>query len=476
MKNELQKKFGKPVQKLFFIGIGGSSMSGLAGIALDQGLLVEGSDMTESSYTAKLKAKDVVIHVGHKKENIPDDTDLVVYSAAIRENNPERLRAKELNIPEIERSDYLGLLSHVFPKTIGVAGTHGKTTTSSMIAALLHYADLDPSVSIGGKVEEIGGNACLGHSDYLVIESCEFVDSFLKTTHEIGIITNIEEDHLDYFKGGLPQIKDSFRKFGMILPEDGLMVAYGDSQDVRDVVRDLRCPVLTYGFSSENDWRAENIVFNESGNPSFDAYYQNNYYDHFELRIPGEHNVLNALSVIAVSEYLGIDHETLKFTFKKFCGAKRRFEFRGKVNNINVYEDYAHHPTELKVVVNACMNHAHHRLWVVFQPHTYSRTYYLFDEFTEAFCGADRIILNDIYSDREDNDWDIFSEDLAKRIKQKHHIPTVVLTDFSDIVKYLTDNLEPDDLVLVAGSQTINKVAYQLVDALKEKYPEETDE
>lgn len=470
MKTFLKEKYHHPIEKIFFIGIGGSSMSGLAGMALSQGFQVEGSDMIESSYTGKLKEQNVVIHIGHNYNNIPEDTDLVVYSAAIHADNPDMVRARDLNLPIVERSDYLGLLSNVFDKTIGVAGTHGKTTTSSMIAALLHYANFDPSVSIGGKVPEIGGNACLGHSDYFVIESCEYVDSFLKTQHYIGIITNIEEDHLDYFTEGLPQIKESFHKFGMILPSDGLMIACGDSQDVLDAVKGLRCPVTTYGINKENDWTAQNIVYDENGNPAFDAYYHDAFYGHFVLQIPGQHNVLNALACIACSHFLEIDEATVQTALDSFHGAKRRFEFRGEVNGINVYEDYAHHPTELGVTIDACLNHKHNRLWVVFQPHTYSRTYFLFNEFVDAFSKADQIILNDIYSDREANEWDIFSEDLAKRIKQKYQIPTVVMTEFDTIVKYLTDNLEKDDLVLVAGSQTINKVAYMLVDALKEKY------
>jgi UDP-N-acetylmuramate--alanine ligase len=472
LKKQLEKKYNRPVNKLFFIGIGGSSMSGLAGIALDQGFQVEGSDMVESSYTGKLKARNVKIHIGHQYDNIPEDTDLAVYSAAIHEDNPDMVRARDLGIPCVERSDYLGLLSNVFSKTIGVAGTHGKTTTSSMIATLLHYAGFDPSVSIGGKIEEIGGNACLGHSDYLVVESCEYVDSFLKTSHYIGVITNIEEDHLDYFKGGLKQIKHSFHDFGMILPPDGLMIAWGDSQDVLDVVKDLRCKVVTYGFEDSNDWTAKNITYNSIGNPSFDAYHKGKWHGHFSLRIPGQHNVLNALACIVCSDFLHISTETVETTLDHFGGAKRRFEFRGCVNDINLYEDYAHHPTELKVVINACLNHAHKHLWVVFQPHTYSRTFYLFDEFVDAFENVDTVILNDIYSDREDNDWDIYSEDLAKNIKKKHHIPTVVFSKFDTIVKFLTDNLEAGDLVLVAGSQTINKVAYMLFDALKERYPD----
>lgn len=471
VKNILEQEFNRPIQKIFFIGIGGSSMSGLAGIAKDQGFTVEGSDMVESTYTDKLTKNGIPVHSGHNDHNIPEDTDLVVYSAAIHADNPDMVRADELGIPKVERADYLGLLSRAFPVTIGIAGTHGKTTTSSMVASILHHGDLKPSVSIGGRLDEIGGNACLGDGPYFVIESCEFVDSFLKTQHEIGVITNIEEDHLDYFTGGLPQIMESFHKFGMILPEDGLMVGFGDQKEVREVCQGLRCPVQYYGFEDDNDWVAKNISFDNQGNPTYDAYYHGEKFGTFSLRVPGRHNILDSLAAIAVGNHVGVSEAQIQDALDHFGGAHRRFEFRGEVNGIDVYEDYAHHPTELKVTIDACMNHDHKKLWVVFQPHTYSRTKLLFDEFVDAFENADRIILNDIYSDREGNEeWQIYSEDLAKIIKEKHHVPTIVMSDFDDIVKYLTDNAESGDLVLVAGSQTINQVAFMLVDALKEKY------
>ena len=473
MNNILEATFSKPIKKLFFVGIGGSSMSGLAGIAKEQGFEVEGSDMVESPYTERLIKSGIPVHIGHTDHNIPEGTDLVIYSAAIHADNPDMQRAEELCIPKVERSEYLGLLSRACPKTICIAGTHGKTTTSSMVASILHHGGLDPSVSIGGRLDEIGGNACLGSSDYFVIESCEFVDSFLKTRHKIGVITNIEEDHLDYFKGGLPQIMDFFHRFGMILPEDGYMVAYGDQPEVREVCQGLRCPVVYYGLGEDNDWNARNIRYDSLGNPTFEAWHGDELVDDFSLKVPGQHNVLDALAAIAVGDYVGVNPDIIQESLNTFGGAHRRFEFRGEVNGISVYEDYAHHPTELKVVIDACMNHEHNELWVVFQPHTYSRTKLLFDEFVDAFEKADKIILNDIYSDREGNEeWQIYSEDLAKIIKEKYKKPTIVMSEFEDIVKFLTDNLHKDDLVLVAGSQTINKVAYMLVDALKEKYGE----
>ncbi|MBC3886859.1 UDP-N-acetylmuramate--L-alanine ligase [Acetobacterium paludosum] len=470
MKSQLEKKFNRPINKLFFIGIGGSSMSGLASMSLSQGFSIEGSDMITSSYVEKLESLGIKVHIGHNYENIPADTDCVVYSAAIHEDNPDMIKATDLNIPKIERSNFLGLFSHIFNKTIAISGTHGKTTTSSMIACMLQYAELRPSLSIGGKLDEFGGNAIIDSKEYFVVEACEYVDSFLTTSHSIGVITNIEEDHLDYFKNGLPQIKESFHKFGSILPADGLMIAYGDSQDVLDVVKGLRCPVVTYGLNPRNDWHPENIQYDKVGKPNFDVYKGKSFYGHYELMIPGEHNVLDALAAIICGDFLVIPVETSIAAMARFHGAKRRFEFRGEVNGINVFEDYAHHPTELKVVIDAALNYVHNKLWVVFQPHTYSRTYSFFDDFVDAFAKADYVILNDIYSDREGNDWNIHSEDLQKAIEEKYHIPTVTISDFKDIVDYLTSHLCENDLVLVAGSQTINHVAFDLVDKLKEMH------
>lgn len=472
MKQFLKNQFNKDINNIYFIGIGGSSMSGLAKMAKDSGFEVSGSDMNESGYTANLAQRDISVNIGQKAENIGEDIDLVVYTAAINETNPEMVKADQLGIPKLERSKFLGLISDYFNLTIGVAGTHGKTTTSSLISLILHEADFEPSFSIGGSLDEIGGNAKIDSKEYFVVESCEFRDSFLETNHDIGIITNIEEDHLDYFKGGLEQIKESFHKFAEIIPENGLLVAWGDEDEVHEVCTGLKCPVVYYGIDSDNDWIVKDITYNSTGEPTFILFNGDQEYGSFKLKVPGEHNVLNATAAIIVADYLGISKETIQKSFDKFTGAHRRFEFRGEVNGINVYEDYAHHPTELKVVIESALNHDHNKLWVVFQPHTYSRTRYLLDEFIDAFEKADKVILNDIYSDREDNLWDIYSEDIAKKVKEKYNKPTVVLSEFDDIVKFLTDNLEEDDLVLVAGSQTINKVAFKLVDALKEKYPE----
>ncbi|MFZ7132668.1 MAG: UDP-N-acetylmuramate--L-alanine ligase [Eubacteriales bacterium] len=469
MKLYLEKMINKKLNLVHFIGIGGTSMSGLALILKNKGISVSGSDMKSSNYTEKLIKNGAKIYIGHDEKNIGSNCDLVVYSAAIHENNPEIIRAKELNIPLMERSDFLGALTRDFPKTVAISGTHGKTTTSSLIASLLYNGNLDPTVSIGGSIDTIGGNCRIGESDYFVTEACEYVDSFLKSQHFIGVILNIEEDHLDFFKN-LDHIKQSFHNFAKIIPQDGLLIANGDAKDVIDVLKNLTCTITTFGFNPDNHWYAVNIEYDHLGKPCFDVYNKGSLFGRFRLNVPGKHNVLNALASIICANHLGISKDIIEQTFHDFVGAHRRFEFRGDINNIRVYEDYAHHPTELKVTVQACTNYEYNKLWVVFQSHTYSRTFYFFDEFVNSFEGADYVIINDIYSDRESNSYNIYAEDLAKAVEKRLNIPTKHISEFNDIVSYLVDNTNEGDFVLVAGSQTINQVAFEFVNALRTKY------
>lgn len=457
------------VKKIYFIGIGGTSMSGLALMAKLNGYEVLGSDMRPCSYTEKLEKNGVTVYIGHSAGNVPKDADLVVYSAAINNENIEMVTASKYRIPLLERSYFLGLISELYPKTIAVSGTHGKTTTSSLTALMLYNAGADPSISVGGTLPKIEANSRVGESDYFVVEACEFVDSFLHSKHYVGIILNIEEDHLDYFTGGIEQITDSFLKFAQILPKDGLLIANGDDERVRGILKDVHSNITTFGLNEDNDWRAVNINYDELGKPTFDVLHTGGFYGTFRLNIPGEHNIMNSLSVIACGDFLGIDVDATKMTFDEFTGAHRRFEMRGDVGGIKVIEDYAHHPTELKVTINACKNYRHNKLWVIFQPHTYSRTFYLFDSFVDAVKEADEVIFNNIYSDREANNWNIYSEDLAVKVIEKYNIPASVITEFDDIVKYVCDNVKKGDFILVAGSQSINQVSYDLVEALKRK-------
>lgn len=462
------------IKKIHFIGIGGTSMSGLAHIALHKGFQISGSDMRPCAYTDKFESEGYSIAIGHRAENIPNDCDLVVYTAAIQSSNPEMVEAANRGLPIMQRKEFLGYLTTLYPGTIAVSGTHGKTTTASMISMMLLHADLDPTISVGGTIPEIDSNFRVGNSDYFVTEACEYVDSFLYSQHQIAVILNVEEDHLDYFKGGIEQIRASFLKFAQIVPRDGLLVLNGDDENLSFIKESCECKVLTFGLNPGNDFQVTDIQYNSVGLPQFDVYKHGQLFGHFESVIPGLHNVLNALASIICCDFLGVSKETMQHTLLNFSGAKRRFEPRGEVNGIKVFEDYAHHPTEVKITIQACRNYEHRRLWVVFQPHTYSRVYYFFDEFAEALGICDYLIMNDIYSDREANAWGVSSEMLAEAVTERYDTPAVCISKFEDIVDFLAEQLQPGDFVLVAGSQSINQVAYMLVDKLKASTLDET--
>lgn len=455
------------IKKIHFIGIGGTSMSGLAHIAIQKGYQISGSDMRPCVYTEKFEKEGHHITIGHCRENIPEDCDLVVYTAAINNSNPEMVEAARRGLPIMQRKEFLGYLTSLYPNTIAVSGTHGKTTTASMISMMLLNAGLDPTISVGGTIPEIDNNFRVGKSDYFVTEACEYVDSFLYSKHRIAIILNVEEDHLDYFKDGIEQIRTSFLKFAQIVPEDGLLILNGDDKDLSFIKEACRCRVLTFGANPDNDFYVTNIQYNSMGLPEFDIYKHGKLYGHFKLAIPGFHNVQNALAAIICGDYLGIAQSSMQDSLIHFRGAKRRFEFRGEVNKVKVFEDYAHHPTEVKITIEACRNYKHRKLWVVFQPHTYSRVFYFFDEFVDALGSCDYLIMNDIYSDREANSWGVSSEMLAQAVTDRYGIPSVCISSFEDIANFLVERVQPGDFVLVAGSQSINKVAFMLVDRLK---------
>lgn len=461
------------VRKIHFIGIGGTSMSGLAHIALQKGFKISGSDMRPCIYTEKLEKEGHRVFIGHRAENIPDDCDLVVYTPAINESNPELKEAFRRGLPVMQRKEFLGWLTSLYPCTIAVSGTHGKTTTSSMISMMLLNAGLDPTISIGGTIPEIDSNYRFGNSQYFVTEACEFVDSFLHSVHRIAVILNVEEDHLDYFKGGIRQIRSSFLKFAQIVPKDGLLILNGDDPSLSFIKEECDCKVYTFGLERHNDFTVTGIRYSPLGLPEFSVLKQGKLLGHFRLSVPGRHNVLNALAAIVCGDYLNIPLESIKKTLSNFKGARRRFEFRGEVNGIKVFEDYAHHPTEVEITIEACRNYKHRKLWVVFQPHTYSRVHYFFDQFVKALGTCDFLVMNDIYSDREANAWGVSSEMVARTVTERYGTPAVSISSFEDIVSFLAARLQPGDLVLVAGSQSINQVAFMLVDKLKEMVSEQ---
>ncbi len=443
-------------EHIYFIGIGGISMSGLAEILVDRGFRVSGTDVKQSDVTKRLEEKGIQIHYGHSKENITDDVTLVVYTAAIREDNPELLAAKEKNIPTMDRAHLLGQIMRDYPKAIAVSGTHGKTTTTSMVSEILLAADTDPTITVGGILSTIGSNIKIGHSPYFVAEACEYFDSFLQFSPAVGVILNVESDHLDYFKN-LENIRHSFHKFAQRIPKNGLLVISEAIEDYTQLTEDLACRVETFGLSDACTWYAKNIVYQADGKSRFDVYHKGGFWGNVALHLPGAHNITNALAAIAATSYFDISAQDCIQGLLHYHGTQRRFQFKGKRDGVTVVDDYAHHPTEIKAALAAAKNVAHQKMWCVFQPHTYSRTKFLFDEFGEAFSDADEIIVADIFAAREADDGSICAADLAKRIAHSGK-KAAYIGDFAAVEAYLRQNCKKDDLLLTIGAGDVYKI------------------
>ena len=447
--------------KIHFIGIGGISMSALAEICLNKGYDVSGSDMSKSTMTDKLASQGAKIYIGQKKENIVDGLDMVVYTAAIHPDNEELMAAKEKNILTINRAAFLGQIMREYKNSIAVAGTHGKTSTTSMLSTIFGCADLDPTILVGGNLKSIGGNVKIGNSENFITEACEYTDSFLNFNPKIAIVLNIEADHLDYFSG-IEEIKASFNKFGKLLPKDGHFVINGDSANTDGILHDVKATVIKYGKENFNDVIIKNIEFDDNGFGSFDLSYFGKDLGRFQLSVPGLHNIYNATSAIIVSIVSGIDVDAVKDGIVKYTGVGRRFETKGNYKGALVVDDYAHHPTELKATLAAAKKLKKSTLWCVFQPHTYSRTKSLLNEFGEAFYAADKVIITDIYAAREDNPGDIHSKDLAEKLYH-NNVNVKYISKFEDIVEYLKENMGPNDLLITAGAGPVYQVGELLL-------------
>ena len=438
-----------------FIGIGGISMSGLAHILLMRGIKVTGSDRTESNITEILKNDGAEIYIGQRAENI-QNPDLVVYTAAISDDNPELCEARNKNIETIERADFLGELMKEFKMPVSISGTHGKTTTTSMLSTVLLHAGEDPTILVGGELNSIGGNYHVGTDKYLIFEGCEYVDSFLKFNPYSAIILNIEEDHLDYFDG-IEQIKESFNKFMRKIPKEGFVVVNADDPNVMNSTHDVECKIITYGKSG--DYSYKNESFDNNGYGNFDVYFKDEKIAHIQLSIGGKHNISNATAVFAVASKLGINPDIIAEGIKKFTGTKRRFEYKGTFNGARVFDDYAHHPTEISATLDSAKKMDHNKIWVVFQPHTYTRTNALFNQFIEALAPFDNVIITDIYAAREKNTIGISSKSLADKIKNARYI-----SDFSEISEHLKANVSENDIVITMGAGTITDLSKFLLD------------
>jgi len=443
---------------IHMIGIGGISMSALAHMLKFFGYRVSGSDRTETRITESLKAAGVEVCIGHSADAVCDP-DLVCYTAAIPKDNPELVKARSLGIPVMERAELLGELMKLYKYPVAVAGTHGKTTTTSMLSLVLLEANLDPTILVGGELSQIGGNYKIGAKDYLVFEACEYVESFLHFNPYISIITNVEEDHLDYFSG-ISHIITAFERFARLNSPDGCIIVCSDDKNAMTVVQNIKKNVVKYGLiSRNNDFFAENAHFNASGKTEVDIFEHGEFAIKLELSVHGDHNVRNALGAYAAARTLGIDAETVKRGLEAFGGTKRRFETLGEANGFTVYDDYAHHPTEIKTTVSAVAAMDHKKLWCIFQPHTFTRTAELFDEFSGAFAGADHVICAEIYAAREtENPTGVSAEKLAAAIPG-----AVCPGDFDAICAYVSEKAEAGDIVLVMGAGDITAVSHRLV-------------
>ena len=456
-----QIDFKKPC-RVHFIGIGGISMSGLAEILLEEGFTVSGSDMKDSDLCRHLREAGARVTIGQAAENI-EDPDVVVFTAAIHPDNPEFAAARDRGIPMLSRAELLGELMKNYGEAINVAGTHGKTTTTSMISEILLQAGKDPTITVGGMLPSIGGNIRVGGSDYFVAEACEYTNSFLSFFPTVSVILNVEADHLDFFKD-IDDIRHSFREFILRLPQDerGLLVFNGDIREPEYFLSGLGCRVLTFGHGENCDYRAEDISYDEFARPSYTLMEKGQDRGRISLGVTGEHNVYNSLSAIAVARSLGMEIPEIAAALKAYKGTERRFEYKGQVRGFTIIDDYAHHPQEIEATLRTAAMYPHKKLWVAFQPHTYSRTKALLPEFAKALSGADSVILADIYAAREKNTVGITSADLAEKIAETgtdvHYLP-----DFESIRKFILDHVEEGDLLITMGAGNIVDIGNQLI-------------
>ena len=444
---------------LHFIGIGGSSMSGLARFMLQKGCAVSGSDRDASQKTEALEKLGVKVCIGHSAENV-HGADLVVYSAAIPESNPERAEAKKLGIPQVERAVLLGRLMSTFDQAICVSGTHGKTTTTSMIAQIFVEAGEDPGVHIGGELDAIGGGTRVGGGNTFIAEACEYSGSFWHFYPTIAVILNIDEDHLDFYKD-LDDIEASFRRFAGLVPEDGWVVGWGDDPRVRHVLSALKCRTRTYGLEPYNELRAEDISYDELGRPRFTVTLYGHPLCEVELAVSGEKNLLDALAAIAVSDIAELPMSRVSETLAHFTGAHRRFDLTSVTDGVRIYQDYAHNPAEMKTAIHIAAMQPHKTLWAVWQPHTYSRTKALFNGFVETFDEADHILITDVMGARESDPGDIRSEMFLEPLRARGKRVDVTPT-FDDAEAYLRSHWHSGDLVITLGCGNIDLLNEQI--------------
>lgn len=443
----------KKYKHIHLIGIGGISMSAIAETLLNWGFTVTGSDATASEITDRLIAHGAKVTIGHDLEN-SKNADLIVYSAAIRDEDPEIILAKENHIKLIGRGEFVGWLTKLYKQAICVSGTHGKTTTTSMISVCFVEAEKDPTIQVGAILKNINGNYRVGNSEYFILESCEYKANFLKFVPNTEVILNIDNDHLDFYKT-FDNIVKTFREFAAIPSESELVVTNADDKNCLKLNEVVRGQFVTFGIENQNaNYVAKNIIFDDNGFATFDVYKNKEFFVTISLSVAGKHNVLNALACTAVCDFYNIDTITIAKALNNFTGAERRLEYKGTYNNFSVFDDYGHHPTEILATANAIKNKKYNESWVIFQPHTFSRTKTHLDAFAKVLENFDHIIVVDIYAAREQNTFNISSKDLVDTINKngKH---ALYMPDFQEVAEYIQDNAKPKDIVLTLGAGTI---------------------
>ncbi len=452
----------KSVKRIHFIGIGGSGMCPLAEILHKEGYSLSGSDNNETDTLARIRSLGIPVTMGQRAENI-EGAEMIVYTAALLPDNPELVAAKASGIPTYERSKLLGAVTRMYPNSICISGTHGKTTACSMLTQVLITAEFDPTAVIGGKLPLTGSNGLVGHSEHMVCEACEFVDTFLDLSPDVAVVLNVDEDHLDYFKT-FDNLKKSFTKFTSMATK--AVIYNGDDDNtieaVLPAIKENGKPSVTFGLNEGNDYRAINISF-ENEYASFDLIKYGENLGRVTLGIPGKHNVYNALAVIASAMYSGVAFEDCAKGISDFHGAGRRFEILAKINGITIADDYAHHPKELEVTLETAMKMGYKRVWAVFQPFTYSRTAILFDEFARVLQIPDRCIMTEIMGSREVNTYNIYTSQLAEKIPG-----SVWFNTFDEVARYAVENAGEGDLIITLGCGDIYKAAKIMIKILKE--------
>ncbi len=448
-------------KKIHFIGIGGISMSSLAEILLNKGHIISGSDMRTSPLTEKLEKLGAAIYIGQTAENIKD-YDLVVYTAAVKADNPELQAAISKGLKVIDRAELVGMLMLTYTKPVSIAGTHGKTTTSSILTEIFLKADTNPTVSIGGILPTINGNFRMGGDEYFILETCEYCDSFLKFNPHSAIILNVELDHTDYFKD-IEQVYSSFNKFAKRIPPEGFLVINGDIENADKVIEDVQCEVITYGSDKSFDWSAANIKFDKSGCASYTAVNCGNKVTEVKLNIPGMHNVYNSLAAFALAYEYGLDIEDITDGISAYTGVDRRFQHKGSFNGITVIDDYAHHPTEIAATLQSADKAEKNNLWIVFQPHTYTRTHDLLNDFAKVLSRAQNVVLIDIFAAREKDTGIVSSKDLVNKINDLGG-NAYYAGSFENAEKYLKENCVSGDMVITMGAGDVFKLGESLIE------------